>query len=101
MGRCNYELLKDLEPALIEIRKFQDLKEPKPGIFYLKSQGFLHFHEKSENIWADVRDGKDWGTPIDVPKKVSKAFLSKFVKAVRTRYMNSGGKDSRQNQKPS
>jgi len=91
VGRCKYEQLKEIEPALDKIRKFKDLKEPKPGIFYLKSQGFLHFHEKDEKIWVDVRDGKDWGTPIDVPVKITKGFLSKFVSEIRDRYLNSGG----------
>lgn len=93
MGRCKYEKLKDLEQALNEIRKLVDLKEPKPGIFYLKSQGFMHFHEKDEKIWADVKDGKNWGTPINLPEKVTKAFLAKFVREVRSRYLNSGGND--------
>lgn len=91
VGRCKYEQLKEIEPALDEIRKFKDLKEPKPGIFYLKSQGFLHFHEKDEKIWADVRDGKDWGASIDLPVKLTKGLLSKFVREIRDRYLNSGG----------
>ncbi len=91
MGRCKYERLIEVETALDEIRKFRDLKEPKPGIFYLKSQGFLHFHEKDEKIWADVRDGKDWGSPIDLPVKVTKGFLSKFAREIQSRYLNSGG----------
>jgi hypothetical protein len=91
VGRCKYEQLKEIEPALDEIRKFKDLKEPKPGIFYLKSQGFLHFHEKDEKIWADVRDGKDWGAPIDLPAKVTKSFLLIFVREIRDRYLSSGG----------
>ena len=91
MGRCKYELLIEIEPALDEIRKLKDLKEPKPGIFYLKSQSFLHFHEKDEKIWADVRDGNDWGTPIDLPVKVTKGFLSKFISEINSRYLNSGG----------
>lgn len=92
MGRCKYEKLTALEPAFATIRKLKDLKEPKPGIFYLKSQGFLHFHEKDEKIWADVKDGKDWGAPVDIPAKVTNAFLNNFIKVVNQRYENSGGK---------
>ena len=91
MGRCKYEQLKHIEIALNKVRIFKDLKEPKPGIFYLKSQGFLHFHEKNEKIWADARDGKNWGMPIDLPPKVTKSFLLKFVREIRDRYLNSGG----------
>ena len=91
MGRCKYENLKYIEPALEEIRKLKGIKEPKLGIFYLKNQGFLHFHEKDNKIWADVRDGKNWGTPIDVPTKITKTFITKFVSEIKTRYVNSGG----------
>lgn len=93
MGRCSYDLLNGLEPALEQIRKLPDIKETKPGIFYLKSQGFMHFHEKDGSIWADVKNGKDWGQPIDVPPKVTKKFLSQFVNSVTERYFTSGGKD--------
>lgn len=92
MGRCKYEKLKDIEPALNEIRKLKNLKEPKPGIFYLKSQGFLHFHEKAEKIWADVKVGNEWGKPLDIPTKVTKPFLDNFIKEVYRRYEVSGGK---------
>lgn len=95
MGRCRYENLSHIEPALDQIRKFADLKEPKPGIFYFKSQGFLHFHEKDGKIWADVKGGAKW-ISIDVPpastKKISKAFTDQFVKDVRLHYSQAGGK---------
>jgi len=91
MARCKYEKLGTLEPALDEIRKLPDLKEPKPGIFYLKSQGFMHFHEKDSMIWADVKDGDAWGEPIGIPTDVTKAFSKKFIKEVFGRYSRSGG----------
>ena len=91
MGRCKYEKLAHIEPALDEIRKFSDLKEPKPGIFYLKSQGFLHFHEKDDVVWADVKDQKVWGATIEIPQKATKKFLKDFVKEVSARYTRSGG----------
>ncbi|MBC7712731.1 MAG: hypothetical protein H7177_05305 [Rhizobacter sp.] len=81
MGRCKYEKLQAIEPALDEIRKIEVLKETKPGIFYLKSQGFLHFHEKEDKIWADLKVGDKW-EPIDIPLKVTKKILKYFVKTV-------------------
>ncbi|MBC7429824.1 MAG: hypothetical protein H7336_14515 [Bacteriovorax sp.] len=87
MGRCRYEKLEALEPALEEIRKLELLKETKPGIFYLKSQGFLHFHEKEEKIWADVKTEKCW-LPVDIPKKITKKFLKDFVKTITEHYEN-------------
>ncbi|MBY0415957.1 MAG: hypothetical protein K2Q18_17430 [Bdellovibrionales bacterium] len=85
MGRCRYENLSQIEFALDEIRKLEKLKEPKPGIFYLKSQGFLHFHEKEDKIWADVKDKAGW-VSIDVPKKPTKKFLKNFVSLVTNYY---------------
>lgn len=86
MAHCPYEKLKDLEPAFVEIRKLEKIKEPKPGIFYLKSQGFLHFHIKADKIWADARAGQEWGSPIDIPPKVTKTFLKKFVCEIKSRH---------------
>lgn len=90
MGRCRYELLTDLEPALDEIRNFEGLVEKKPGIFYFKSQGFMHFHEKDGEIWADLRDGEagqtNWGEPIHLPKRITKVFCKKFVLEVNERF---------------
>ena len=86
MGRCKYELLADLEPALTEIRKLPRLKETKPGIFYFKSQGFLHFHEKDGAIWADVRDGENW-EKIHLPAKVTKTFCKSFTNSIRKKLL--------------
>lgn len=91
MGRCKYEKLSHIEKALDQIRQFKDLKEPKPGIFYLKSQGFLHFHEKDDVIWADVKDQKVWGPTIEIPQKATKKFIHEFVREVLARYLRSGG----------
>ena len=86
MAHCPYEKLKGMEPAFVEIRKFEKIKEPKPGIFYLKGQGFLHFHFKDDRIWADARDGKSWGAPIDVPGKITKLFINTFTSEILKRY---------------
>lgn len=88
MGRCKYELLAPLEPALDAIRKIEGLVEKKPGIFYFKSKGFMHFHESDGKIWADIRDGNSWGTPIVVPNKVTKSFCNKFYLSVKFKIKN-------------
>jgi hypothetical protein len=48
--------LDQLEPLLAEIRAFAALREKSRGVFYLKSRAFLHFHEDSLGLFADVRD---------------------------------------------
>lgn len=84
MGRCRYELLAPLEPALEDIRKIENIIEKKPGIFYYKSQSFLHFHEKDGAIWADLKSDEGWES-IPIPKKVTKAFGRDFFKTIKNR----------------
>ena len=86
MARCPFEMLADLEDELDQIRKWPGLKESKPGIFYFKSQGFLHFHIQDGRRWADVRDGKDWGEEIEIPIQPSQAIRRGFMKEVGRRY---------------
>ena len=88
MAHCPYELLKDLEPILSEIRKLPQIKEPKPGIFYLKGQGFLHFHIKDGRRWADARNGKKWGAEMDIPFAPSKKIIKEFLIEINRRYEN-------------
>ena len=48
--------LDQLEPLLVKIRAFADLKEKTCGVFYLRSRAFLHFHEDPAGLFADIRD---------------------------------------------
>jgi hypothetical protein len=52
--------LDALEPFLRELRALRGLTEKKRGIFYLRSQALLHFHEDPAGFFADVRVGRDW-----------------------------------------
>lgn len=47
--------LVTLESLLERIRVLPGLVEKKPGIFYLKSKAYLHFHEDPAGTFADVR----------------------------------------------
>jgi hypothetical protein len=49
------DALAALEPLLRELRALDAIKERAPGTFYRKSKAFLHFHEDSEGLFADVR----------------------------------------------
>ena len=87
MAHCPFDLLKDLEQPLDEIRKLAKIKESKPGIFYLKGRGFLHFHiNKEQRRWADVVDGNNWGTEIDLPFNPSRNQINEFIKEVKRRH---------------
>jgi hypothetical protein len=55
MKHASLGTLKSLEVLLEVLRRFPGLVEKKPGIFYLKSKAFLHFHDDPTGIFADVR----------------------------------------------
>ena len=55
MRHITPERLPDVEHLLAEVRKVDGLTEKKPGTFYKKSSGFLHFHEHGDDIFADVK----------------------------------------------
>ena len=84
MAHCPYDKLGDMEPAFTAIRALDGLREPKPGIFYMKSDGFLHFHvDKEGRRWADVKTApRGAWTTIPVSDRVTAAECRKFVRAV-------------------
>ena len=86
MAHCPYEKLGDLEDQLAKIRTWPLVKEKSPGVFYIKSLPFLHFHVKAERRWADARDGKNWGERIDVPFAAKVTAKRAFLKEVERRY---------------
>jgi hypothetical protein len=48
-----------LEPLLVRLRALEALGERTPGIFYRRSNAFLHFHEDPAGFFADVKiDGE-------------------------------------------
>ncbi len=47
--------LDALEPLLGQLREIPGLVEKKRGVFYRRSRAFLHFHEDSAGLHADVR----------------------------------------------
>lgn len=60
MRHARPEDLDRIEPLLEQIRAAGAgvLKEKKRGCFYLKSRGFLHFHEDPKGMFADVEDDR-------------------------------------------
>lgn len=47
--------LARIVPLLEDLRARSALREKRPGIFYLKSRAFLHFHDDPAGVFADVR----------------------------------------------
>lgn len=60
MRHARSEDLDRIEPLLARIREASGgvLKEKKRGCFYLKSKGFLHFHEDPKGMFADIGDDR-------------------------------------------
>ncbi len=79
-------MLGDLEDQLAKIRAWPAVKKKSPGVFYVKSLPFLHFHIKEEKRWADARDGKEWGGQIAVPFGAKMTAKRAFLKEVERRY---------------
>ena len=55
MKHASPTTLKSLTPLLEALRTFPGLTERRPGIFYLRSAAFLHFHEHPAGLFADVK----------------------------------------------
>ncbi|MEP0919978.1 hypothetical protein NC981_24520 [Leptolyngbya sp. DQ-M1] len=60
MKHADSKALDRLEELLVKLRQYQGLKEKKRGIFYWKSNAFLHFHQNHDQLFADLRVGSDW-----------------------------------------
>lgn len=63
--------LKTLEPLISAIRGLPGLRERKPGIFYVKSKAYLHFHEDPAGVFADIklRDDQFSRYPVNTPRE--------------------------------
>lgn len=55
MKHASAATLDRIDGLLGAIRVLGELKEKSRGVFYLKSQAFLHFQEEDGVIYADVR----------------------------------------------
>jgi len=75
--------LDRIEDLLVRIRALPGLTEKKRGVFYLKSKGFLHFHEDPKGMFADLSGpgGKGFDR-LDVTDAAGRAAL---VEAARRR----------------
>jgi hypothetical protein len=69
--------LRTLAPLLAEIRRdMAGITERKPGTFYRKGQGLLHFHEDPAGFFADLKIDGGWQRfPVNLPRDRA-TFLS-------------------------
>lgn len=78
MKHAGAATLDSLFPLLEQIRQEELLRERTPGSFYLKSSGFLHFHEDPAGIFADMKiNGKFQRFAVTTPSE-HQSFIEKF-----------------------
>jgi hypothetical protein len=70
MKHAGEEALERPGLLLAELRERSQLREPRPGVFYLKSRAFLHFHEDPRGLFADVKLTDDFARhPVNTEKQ--------------------------------
>jgi hypothetical protein len=72
--------LGTIQDLLERLRAVDALVERSPGVFYMRSRAFLHFHEDGDDVYADVRLG---GDGFDRHRVTTKREQQSLVAAVR------------------
>ncbi len=74
--------LDRIDDLLAQVRTLPRIVEKKRGVFYLKSKGFLHFHEDPKGMFADLTgaDGRGFDR-IDVTEPAGQAELMAMASA--------------------
>ena len=81
MKHAGEAALAAIASLLMELRRLDGLREPRPGVFYRKSSAFLHFHEDPAGMFADVRGSEGWvRMPVNSATERS-TFLRQVEKA--------------------
>lgn len=55
MKHASESTLEGLSAFLDRLRSIDGLVEKRPGVFYRRSNAFLHFHEDPSGIFVDIR----------------------------------------------
>ncbi|HEX5106696.1 MAG TPA: hypothetical protein VFV87_22905 [Pirellulaceae bacterium] len=70
MKHATDDSLDRLEPLLAQVRQIAGLVERKRGVWYRKSQAFLHFHEDPAGLFADLKVGRAFERlPVDTARQ--------------------------------
>jgi hypothetical protein len=79
-------LLADLEDVFTEVRSWERIVEKKPGVFYVRSRPFLHFHLlHGGRRRADIKGSGDW-VQVDLPMPLPVAVRRAFLRELRARF---------------
>ena len=69
-----------LDPILTALRGMPALREKSAGTFYKGARAFVHFHEDSSGLFADVRFADDFER-IDVTTVAKQKDLARRIRA--------------------
>jgi len=84
LKHADSETLQTLEPLLSQLRAHAALIERRPGVFYLKSRAFLHFHDDPSGIFADVKLDQVEFTRLRVTTQREQAhFLARVTRSLQ------------------
>jgi hypothetical protein len=83
MRHITPDRLSDIDALLAELRRVDGLQERSPGVFYVRSRAFLHFHEDGDDVYADVRlDGDEFDRRRVTTRREQKALLGAVRRAL-------------------
>ena len=86
MKHAAQSTLVKLQPLLQRIRTYDELVEKSPGVFYRRSEPFLHFHDDRQGIFADLRLKPDEDfTRFQVDTSTSQAELISRIEVALVR----------------
>jgi N-acetylglutamate synthase-like GNAT family acetyltransferase len=75
--------LDRIEPLLAQLRAIDGLTEKSRGVFYRRSQAFLHFHADGDDTYADVRlDSDDFERTRATTKAEQRALVATVKRAL-------------------
>ena len=84
MKYAGTEALSKLQPILEALRGHPVLVERTPGSFYLRSSGFVHFHEDPTGLFADLKDDFVSFTRYRVTSRTEqREFLGRLARSLK------------------
>ena len=95
MKHAGKEALSKLQPILKALRGHSVLVERTPGSFYLRSSGFVHFHEDPTGLFADLKEDLISFTRHRVTSRTEQqAFLARLGRCLKGASTSAKGKGS-------
>jgi len=91
MRHAGPQTLASLAPLLRRLRGMPALRERRPGVFYLGSGAYLHFHDDAAGIFADVKLDRATFTRVRVSTASERSrFLARVAQSLAGRRLPHG-----------